>query len=178
MRGKHCFCCGAFNHFARLRPTKKNLVDRQMRALVLAREQGANVTKRGSQSLIAVVEINGKPLKLHQDTKAEVTVITEKHFAEPEGVSKLQAASIKVRGLSMDGKGPLMLLKECFQATLGHNDKSFNKTKYVVQKHGNTALLSCQATKGLGLVEYHIDQPQKSKQPIMGEESQAVHDMV
>ena len=189
-RGKRCLRCGVFNNFARVCPNKKNGVDRQVRALASALEQGSNagdpnesvylyqVTKMGSPSPTAVVEINGKPLKLHLDTQADVTVITESHFAELEGVSKLQATSVKVRGFSGDGKGPTLPLKGCFWATLGHRDKSFNETVYVVQGQGSTALLSRQANEGLGLVEYHIDQLQKSVQPIMGEESQAVHDMV
>ena len=189
-RGKRCLRCGAFNHFARVCPNKKNSADRQVRALASAQEQGANaadlnesvylyqVTKGGSPSPIAVVKVNGKPLKLHIDTQADVTVITEKHFAKLEGVSELLATSVKVRGFSGDGMGPPLPLKGCFQATLGHSDKNFNETVYVVQGHGKTALLSRQATEGLGLVEYHLDQLQKSIQPTMGEESQVVHDMV
>ena len=71
-----------------------------------------------------------------------------------------------------------MALVGCFLATISRNQKNIQEMVYVVEGRGNTALLSRKAAENMGLVEYHIEQTTKAPQPVLGEERQAIRDMV
>ncbi|KAJ7380784.1 hypothetical protein OS493_007164 [Desmophyllum pertusum] len=72
----------------------------------------------------------------------------------------------------------LVALFGCFHATICRDQKSIQETVYVVNRRGNTALLSRQVAGNMGLVEYHIEQTTKAPHSILGEERQAMRDMV
>jgi len=49
---------------------------------------------------------------------------------------------------------------------------------YVVKGQGNTALLSRQTAKKMGLVEYHIDQTTEAPLPVMEVERQEIGNLI
>jgi len=157
--GRRCLRCGRPNHFARMCKGATN--DRKdKRANAVECEQQTN-THRGSteedslqdvylyqlqegksQNPTVAIHVNGIPIRLHLDTQADVTVVTEKHYERLRASCPLQHTSVAIRSYSGEGKGPVLPVLGKFTATLVRGEKEIAEPVYVVKAQGDTALLS------------------------------------
>ena len=93
-----------------------------------------------SQNPTVALHINGILVSLHLDTRADVTVVTEKHCGKLKANCPLQQTSIAIRSYSGEGKGPL--LPVLGKLTLTQGEKEIAEPKYVVKGQGDTVLLT------------------------------------
>ena len=94
-----------------------------------------------SRNPTVAVHINGIPISLHLDTQADVTVVTEKHYAKLLANCLLQRTSKAIRSYSGEGKGAALPLLGKFTATLNRGEEPV----FVVKSQGDTAQLSREA---------------------------------
>ena len=94
------------------------------------------------QNPTVAIHINGIPISLHLDTKADVTAVTEKHNGKLRVNCPLQQTSVASRSYSGDGKGPALPVLGKFPATLARGEKEIAEPVYVVKGQGDTALLA------------------------------------
>ena len=179
--GRICLKCGHLNHFARMFNKASNGgKNKEANSVELEQEIEQEVyryqLKKGkSQNSTVSLNINGIPISLHLDMQADITVVTEKHYGKLQAICTLQPTSVEIRNYSREGNGPVLPLLGKFAAPLTRGEKEI---VYVVKGQGDMALLSRQATKRMGRVEYHLDLTWSTPLPVMGESRQATIDLV